>query len=197
MSVRVFAAIDIPDDVAARLIALQKGVPGASWRPRENLHLTLRFFGEIPEDAARDLDAELGQEADGAAPFEIALKGAGSFGKDDPHTIYIGVAPSEPLRRLAADLERAARRAGLKPETRKYAPHVTLAYLRGGVDLGRVQSFEQRCALFETPAWRVDRFFLYSSWLRRGEPSLYRIEAEYPLGGSVAPGPGPGAAQIS
>lgn len=189
MTLRLFAALEMPHEVAARLTALQKGVPGAAWRPRENLHLTLRFFGEMAEDVARDLDAELEVAAARRAPFEVALKGAGVFGKEDPHTLFIGVADNGPLRALAADLERAARRVGLKPETRKYTPHVTLAYLRGGVDLGRIRSFEQRCALFETPPWPADRFHLYSSWLRRGETSLYRVEAEYPLGaGGVAPG---------
>ena len=59
MSLRLFAALSIPDDVAAQLLALMKGVAGAKWRPRENLHLTLRFFGEITEPVAEDLDAEL------------------------------------------------------------------------------------------------------------------------------------------
>ncbi len=63
MSVRLFAAIAIPDDIAERLLALQKGVPGAKWRPRENLHLTLRFFGDVAEPVADEIDAALDEVA--------------------------------------------------------------------------------------------------------------------------------------
>lgn len=180
MVMRLFAAFEPSEEAAARAVAIQRGVGGASWRPRENLHVTLRFFGEIAEDVARDVDAALEEAAQGHGPFELRLKGAGSFGKEDPHTLWLGLSQSEPLQRLAGDIERAVRRAGLKPETRKFAPHLTLAYLRGA-DPARVQAFESRYSLFESPAWRVDRFGLYSSWIRKSQPSLYRMEAEYPL----------------
>lgn len=179
MSLRLFAALPIPDVIADRLQGLQKGVPGARWRPRENLHLTLRFFGEVREDVAEDLDAELAGVR--AKPFEISLKGAGSFGGASPHALWMGVEAHPSLIMLAKGCERAARRAGLKAESRRYMPHVTMAYLNK-TDLDRVKAFERRCALFQTPAFTVDRFHLYSSLPRSHEPNLYRVEAEYPLG---------------
>lgn len=182
MSVRLFAAIDLPDDVAERLMALMKGVPGAKWRPRENLHLTLRFFGEVAEPVADDIDAELAQAAEATAPFDLQLKAAGAFGGADPHNLWIGAADNAALKKLAADCERAARRAGLAPEARKFAPHVTLAYLNRA-PLERVHAFESRLGLFESRPFRVDRFGLYSSHVRKSAPSLYRLEAEYALNG--------------
>lgn len=180
MTLRLFAALDIPGDVAERLVALQVGIDGARWRPRENLHLTLRFFGDVPQHVAADLDAALDEEASSVAPFELQLKGAGAFGGAIPHAVWIGVAPNAELKRLAADCERAARRVGLKPEGRKFAPHVTLASV-AAAEVARVRAFEQRCALFQSRPWRVDRFALLSSRFRPGAPSLYRVEAEYPL----------------
>jgi 2'-5' RNA ligase len=180
MSLRLFAALALPDRVAERLLALMKGVPGAKWRPRENLHLTLRFFGELAEPIADDLDAELETAARGQAPFELRLKGAGSFGGADPHALWIGAAESAPLRQLAGACEKAARRVKLKPEPHKFTAHVTLAYLNAA-PLERVQAFEQRLGLFEAPPFPVDRFGLYSSITRKAAPSLYRLEAEYPL----------------
>lgn len=180
MSLRLFAAIWIPDDVAERLVALTKGVPGAKWRPRENLHLTLRFFGEVAEPVADDLHNSLEEAARAAMPFELRLKGAGWFGGADPHSLWIGVAASDGLTRLAAACERAARRSGLPPEPRKYAPHVTLAYL-AGAPLDRVRGFEQRLGLFEAEPFTVRGFGLYSSWTRKSAPSQYRLEAEYAL----------------
>lgn len=182
MSLRLFAALDLPEDIADRVIALMKGVPGAKWRPRENLHLTLRFFGEVAEPVADDLDAALSAIGDAAAPFDLQLKAAGSFGGADPHALWIGVAENAALTKLAADCERAARRAGLKAESLKYKPHVTVAYL-AGAPLDRVQAFEARLGLFQSEPLRVERFGLYSSVTRKGAPSLYRLEAEYPLFG--------------
>jgi 2'-5' RNA ligase len=182
MSLRLFAALNMPDDIAARLTPLQRGVAGAKWRPRENLHLTLRFFGEVTEPVADDIDAALDEVAGANAPFDLQLKGAGSFGGADPHALWIGAGDNPALSKLAADCERAARCAGLKPEPRKFAPHVTLAYLNGAV-LDQVQAFEARCGLFETPSFQIGHLSLYASFTRRDAPSLYRLEAEYPLRG--------------
>jgi RNA 2',3'-cyclic 3'-phosphodiesterase len=179
---RLFSALELPDAVASRLMFLMRGVDGAKWRPRENLHVTLRFFGDVAESVADDIDAELASLAETHAPFDVRLKAAGSFGGTDPHALWVGVEKSAALERLAADCERAARRAGLKPESRKFAPHVTVAYLRGA-SLENVQAFEARYGLFETEAFRVESFGLYSSFTRRDAPSLYRLEAEYPLRG--------------
>jgi 2'-5' RNA ligase len=159
-----------------------KGVPGAKWRPRENLHLTLRFFGEVAEPVADDIDSELAGAAEATPPFEMQLKGAGAFGGADPRNLWIGVAASATLKKLAGDCERAARRAGLKPESRKFAPHVTLAYL-SNTPLERVHAFETRLGLFESRPFQVDRFGLYSSHVRKSAPSLYRLEADYALNG--------------
>lgn len=180
MSLRLFAAIALPDEVADRLTPLMRGVAGAKWRPRENLHLTLRFFGEVAEPVADDIDGALSTIADATAPFALTLKGAGSFGGVDPHTLYVGAADSAALAKLAADCERAARRTGLPAERRSFTPHVTLAYL-SGAPLDQAQGFVSRLGLFTAPTYRVDRFGLYSSWLRKSAPSLYRLEAEYPL----------------
>jgi 2'-5' RNA ligase len=180
---RLFAALAIPDPVIDTIMPLMKGVPGAKWRPRENLHLTLRFFGEVAEPVADDIDAALGEAARSVAPFDVRLKAAGWFGGAEPHALWVGVAESESLRRLAQACERAARRSGLKAETQKFTPHVTLAYLNGA-PLDRVQAFETRLGLFEAPPYRADRLGLYSSVTRKSAPSLYRLEADYPLLGA-------------
>ena len=182
MSLRLFAALAIPDHVAERLLPLMKGVPGAKWRPRENLHLTLRFFGDVAEPVAEEIDSALEAALRGRAPFDLTLKTAGAFGGADPHSLWIGAAKSGPLTQLAEACERAARRAGLKPEPRRFTPHVTLAYL-SGAPLDRVHAFETRLGLFEAPPFRVESVGLYSSFTRKSAPSLYRLEAEYPLFG--------------
>ena len=71
MNYRLFAALDIPEDIINSLTGMQKGLDGAGWRPRENFHLTLRFFGDCDGADARDLDAELSQIL--KAPFSLKL----------------------------------------------------------------------------------------------------------------------------
>jgi RNA 2',3'-cyclic 3'-phosphodiesterase len=181
MSIRLFAALALPDDTTARIGAIQRGVGGARWRQRANLHLTLRFFGEVQEPVADELAAELDVLAARMRAFTVQLKGAASFGGAGPHALVLKAEPSPALMKLAADCERVARNAGLKPETRKYAPHVTLAYLHNA-PLDRVQAFEASHALFAPPPFRVEGFGLYSSVIRKDAPSHYRLEAPFEFG---------------
>ena len=176
--IRLFAAIEIPGEIAEGLERRQQGLPGARWRTAEQLHITLRFFGEVSEAAAADLDGELAHIS--AKPFDLALDGAGSFDqRGEVRAVWAGVADSEPLRQLAARCETAARRAGLKAETRAYQPHVTLAYLKRS-DPGRVGAWVQGHNLLHSPPFRVTWFGLWSSW-QSPQGSQYQLEREYPL----------------
>jgi 2'-5' RNA ligase len=176
--IRLFAAVEIPEDVGRDLERRQQGLPGARWRPLDTMHVTLRFFGETSEPVAADLDAEL--DSVSGAPFEIELAGVGAFGEgEDLRSIWAGVADNPALSRLAARCETAARRAGLKPETRPYRPHLTLAYLKGA-DPKRVAAWIQNHNLLKSPPIRVTWFGLYSSWPSR-EGSRYDLEREYAL----------------
>jgi len=176
--IRLFAALAVPPEIGRVLQARQFGIEGARWRPLEALHVTLRFFGEVRQDVARDLDAAL--MGVGGRPFSIRLEGAGAFGEGpDLNAVWAGVAESPELRRLAEACETAARRAGLKAEKRAYRPHVTLAYLRRP-DPAEVASWIQANNLLKSPEITIDRFGLYSSHLGN-EGSHYRLEAEYRL----------------
>jgi len=179
MTLRLFAALPVPEEIGQDLKRLQRGVPGAAWRPIENFHITMRFAGEVDERKAEDIDSALSEIS--AAAFDVQLGGAGHFGGSDPHALWLGVKKSEALNALAAKCEKACRRAGLKPEGRAFLPHVTIAYLSSAATLDRVMAFEKREALFVTEPWRATYFGLFSSITRRNAPSLYRLEAEYPL----------------
>lgn len=176
--IRLFAAIAVPEAVGLALAPAQDGVRGARWRALEALHVTLRFFGDIPEDVAEDVDTEL--SAISARPFELTLQGAGAFGEAERiNAVWAGVQESEPLRRLAERCEGAARRAGLKPDKRNYLPHVTLAYLTRP-DPGEVGAWIQANNLLHSEPFQVRSFALYSSQLAPGG-SRYDIERVYPL----------------
>jgi 2'-5' RNA ligase len=188
--IRLFVAIAAPHEVALALEPLARGVPGARWSPRENLHITLRFVGEVSEAAAEDLDSAL--SAVTARPFEVALAGVGCFGDDGGvSALWAGVEAGETLTILRSRCESAARRAGLKPDTRAWKPHVTLAYV-SGAEPARVAAWTQTHNLLRVPPFAVERFGLYSSWRTRAG-SIYRLERSYtlrpwPRGPSAPPG---------
>jgi 2'-5' RNA ligase len=176
--IRLFAALEVPFDVAEGLAPRQVGVPGARWRPTDAFHITLRFFGEVSEPVAANLDDALALIF--MTPFEAHLDGAGAFGEQDHmRALWAGVAASEPLTRLAGKCETAARKMGLKPEKRTYRPHVTLAYLTGG-SAPRVAAWIAEHNLLRSPPWTVRRFGLYSSQLGP-DGSKYTLEREYPI----------------
>ena len=177
--IRLFAAIAVPEEIAEALVRRQQGLPGARWRPVEALHLTLRFFGEIAESAADDLDAELARIA--LDPVTVVLDGVGAFEDGgEPHAVWAGVAENDALKRLAARCETAARQAGLTADRRAWRPHVTLAYLRRA-DPRRVAAWIQGHNLLKSPAFTVGSFGLYSSRLG-DQGASYRLERSYPLG---------------
>lgn len=176
---RCFAALPIGSPVTHRLIALQKGVRGARWRPPENFHITLGFFGDLDDEQVQMLDDMLDKIRIG--PFEFCLKGAGFFGGSDPHALWLGVEPHRALIELAQAVRSAARKSGIAMEARKYMPHLTLAYLGRNTDLQRVIAFEKRLARFETDPLIADRFHLYSSSEAKTGPNIYQREASYPL----------------
>jgi RNA 2',3'-cyclic 3'-phosphodiesterase len=176
--IRLFAAIAPPPEAVEWLQRLQDDLPGARWSAPENLHLTLRFAGQIFERQADDLDAEL--ETIPGGPFDVTLRGVGAFEDHGaPRAIWAGVERSEALEVLQRRCENAARRAGLAPDTRPWRPHVTLAYL-AGAEPERVARWIQQYNLARLAPFEVAEFALYSSWPSK-EGSLYRLERAYPL----------------
>ena len=177
--IRLFAALAIPGDIGQEIAGHRQGLPGALWRPLEALHVTLRFAGDVPENQGDDLDAELSTIA--GAPLNLSLGGVGVFGDGaDMRALWAGVEGGEALIRLAGRCETAARRAGLRAETRRWRPHVTLAYLRQ-VDPGAVAAWVQDHNLLKSRAFQVAVFGLYSSW-RGDDGAVYRLERTYRLG---------------
>jgi 2'-5' RNA ligase len=174
---RLFIALALPDRVAAALALVQSGVPEARWSTREQMHLTLRFIGEVDGREATAVDDALSTIS--APCFQLTLKKVGQFGGRNPSALWAGVEPNDALFHLERKIESALQRAGLPPETRKFTPHVTLARLKG-TPRGRVMDYLTDHALFASPPFDVRGFILYSSQLTPNG-SVYRAEKAYQL----------------
>jgi 2'-5' RNA ligase len=128
---RLFVAIPMPEDVADKLAGLMGGLDGARWVNPDDLHLTLRFAGEVDGGTAEDLAAALA--ALRAPAFALRLAGFGHFGSGRRlRALWAAVEPSPALELLQGRVEQAARSAGLAVEGRRFVPHVTLARFGGG-----------------------------------------------------------------
>jgi RNA 2',3'-cyclic 3'-phosphodiesterase len=175
---RLFVAIRLPATVRAQLLGLMGGVAGARWLPDDQLHLTLRFVGEVDRHLAQDVDAALSSVHH--PRFPIALNGLGAFERrGEPVTLWAGVAPHEPLRALHKKVDQALARVGVEPDRRAYLPHITIARLPRGA--GPVGSLVERSGGVRSPAFTVDEFRLYESRLGPDGP-LYSIVERYSLG---------------
>jgi 2'-5' RNA ligase len=163
--------------VAQGLMLIQAGVPGARWSEREQLHLTLRFIGEVDGRDANTIDDALSAIA--APRFSLALKGVGEFGGKSPHALWAGVREVEPVAHLARKIETALQRVGFPAEERKFTPHVTLARLRAA-SRGRVMDWIADHALYASAPFEVNEFILYSSTLTPNG-SIYVPEQTYAL----------------
>lgn len=178
--IRLFVAIPLPELVRTRLSMLQSGLQGARWIKPENIHLTLRFIGEARNDLASDIDMALSEVA--APAFALELEGIGNFARGrHPHALWAGVAKSEALMHLRAKIESMLVRAGLEAEERKFFPHATIARLKDARP-NRVEAWAAEHGAFRTAAFQVDRFALFSSFLKSGG-AVYLEEAGYPLEG--------------
>ena len=153
-----------------------EGVADLRWQDDEQLHLTLRFVGEVERPVANDLAAALTQIR--FDRFDLALDGVGKFEHRRRGALWAGVAPKDRLKALNAKIDRACQAAGLEPERRAYHPHVTLARWSGrpqGID----RYLERNSGLRSDP-WQVSEFILLGSHLGRDGAHYEPVDC-YPL----------------
>jgi RNA 2',3'-cyclic 3'-phosphodiesterase len=177
---RLFTGLELPQKLIDRLGLLRGKLSGARWIDPERYHLTLRFAGDIDDVTAHHFASALSEIEFGS--FELQLTGLGSFGGNKPRALWAGVRPSEALLRLQRAHERAARLAGMPPETRNFTPHVTLARLKDT----RPQALAEYLSYFGgfmAEPFTVERFVLYSSRSNQGG-GHYIVEAAYPFSGA-------------
>lgn len=174
---RLFVALRPPAAIRQRLLALMQGVEGARWQDDAQLHITLRFIGEVDRHRAGDIAAALARIE--GPPVSLALNGVGTFdrrGRVD--TLWAGVTPHQEVAALHRKVDRACVAAGVAPDSRAYLPHITLARAgRGGM---LADSFLSHHAGLASPPFALEEFGLYESVLGR-EGAVYHLAERYLL----------------
>ena len=174
---RLFVAIRPPDSIRDLLIDAMDDSADFRWQDEEQLHLTLRFIGEVDRPAANDLADALGRLR--SPPFELRIAGAGRFEQRNSGALWAGVEPKEPVAALAAKIERVCQSVGLEPERRAFHPHITLARWKGR-RTREVQGFLERTGGLSSDPFPVRDFILFESRLSK-HGAHYEAVAIYPL----------------
>jgi 2'-5' RNA ligase len=173
---RLFIALRPPEHIRDLILDVMDDGADFRWQSDAQLHLTLRFIGEVDRPQADDLAAALATLR--APPFEVRLDGLGSFDRRNGGALWAGIEPKESVCALAARIERLCQSAGLPPERRAFMPHITLARWRGP-RTREVRAYLEGRKL-TSPAFPVDNFILYESHLSR-HGAHYEAVAAFPL----------------
>ena len=175
---RLFTAIDFPREVIEKISDICHGIPGVRWTLPEQLHLTLRFIGDANRESCLDIIDELSTIE--LKAFDITLNGVGQFlNRKKPNILWLGIEMCDELIKLNKAVEKALDRAGLKPERRKFHPHITLARLKS-VSRNHLNNYLEQYSSFTPGVVRINEFLLYSSKLRP-DGALHTIEERFAL----------------
>jgi RNA 2',3'-cyclic 3'-phosphodiesterase len=188
-TLRTFVAVETAGsvrDAAVKLIdVLREAGADVKWVQRQNLHLTLKFLGDVPQAEIARVCEAVAQAAAEVEPFDLQLHGAGAFpSAHRPRTVWIGAAAgAAEMITLAERIEAALKQLGYAPEGRAFQPHLTIGRVRGGGptlnELGRRIALHAGGDLGLSP---VEEVVVFSSRLGPGGPT-YEALSRARLGG--------------
>ncbi len=175
---RLFIALPLPPPVRDALAALARPLPGVNWTRPEQLHLTLRFLGDVTPTQQAPMLERLATVR--VAPFILPVEGVGSFPPNrPPRILWVGVGAGHPrLFQLRQRLDDALLASGLALDVRTFQPHATLA--RCGEDAAAAAQWLRAHREFTAPPFRVESFDLYASELRPGG-AVHTLQRRFPL----------------
>lgn len=182
-TIRAFIAIELPDAVRAVVRDVQqrlrtRGID-AKWVRPENLHLTLRFLGDIAPEQAAGLGALLGRATCSRPRFSLAAQGLGVFpGMRRPRVLWCGLGGDlEALSGLHAELAGGLAAAGFPDDDRPFRGHLTLARFKGPLDTGRLLAAIEAVGTYPPVPFAVERVCLLQSQLTNAGPIYTRLAA--------------------
>lgn len=179
--VRLFIAINLPDHIREEIRGLGQSIPGARAVPEEQLHLTLKFIGEV--DGARAIDIGDALSAIRHPVINTALRGVGCFPpRGEPRVLWTGIAAPDQVTALRNKVETCLAAIGMAREKKKFFPHFTVARLKSP-PIQRLQQFLAGNSLLSSTPFVVDAFHLYQSQLTP-KGAIHTCLQSYELSGS-------------
>lgn len=183
---RLFAAVKIPS--APPLVSLMENLKNdmafhrINWVPTENIHVTLKFFGETREVAIPEICRVCSAATSGIYPFTVELSGLGIFGSCyDPRVIWTGMHAAEPLSLLAKNIAEGLKTIGIYPDRQNFVPHLTLGRVKKVTDLKFFQKTMEKYRDTKLYVCGIDKLILFESRLHRDGPE-YLVVEEFSFG---------------
>jgi len=182
---RTFVAVEIAQPIRREIQGVRDRLSEAranvKWVEQENTHLTVKFIGNLSPGQVPAVCAALEKAAAEAEPFDIEIRGAGTFSRRRPNVLWVGVEdPSRRLSRLHAAIEEGLQKLGIKKENRRFSPHITLGRVRGGKNVRELLEGLDAERTAELGTSRVTALVLFESKLTPQGPIYSRL-AEIPL----------------
>lgn len=191
-TLRAFVAFKPPDEILHHARQLQEQLKARGmklrWVRPENIHLTLKFLGDMPEADVAAVEAALQRAARDQAPLNLTHQGMGAFpGIKRPRVLWTGLGGEvDRLRDLVRQLETALEPLGFKKEKRPFKAHLTLARIKGRLDAQQLLDAIQALGGYPPLAFEAGRMVLYQSQLRP-QGAIYTARVHADLGSSPLP----------
>lgn len=180
-TIRTFIAVPLPDGVLARLAALQDELKSMGfrfkWMQTKNIHLTLKFLGDIPENDVEQIGEVVKTTAEGVSPISLKSKAIGVFpGIRNVRVVWAGLSgETHALIELQKKLEENMDGIGYPKETRPFRAHLTIARSKFSPDPKMMAEAIETFSAFETGPFTADRLILYKSDLKPGGAVYTRL----------------------
>ena len=182
---RLFLAIDLNEQVIARLAGIQGVLEGlyrgARWVKPEGMHVTLKFFGKLPLREVYEISNGIKGVAGRHEAFRCDISGIGGFPSlGRPRVLWAGVGANiELVQQVAMEVLAEMEARGYGAEERQFVPHITLARFkdRREYDEGNVETLLPRYDRYEFGSTDIERLVLYSSELTPAGPIYTRVDS--------------------
>jgi len=183
---RTFIAVELPEDIKRAIISVQDKLKASGadvkWVPAQNIHLTLKFLGEIDQDIFEKISLIMEGTAGGTPPFEADIVSVGAFPKISyPRVIWIGIGlGDDKLQPIVKTLEEKIQELGIPKEERAFASHITIGRVRsnsGKEKLVETLNKLEGCFNGERPRFKINKITLFRSYLSPKGPT-YEILKE-------------------
>ncbi len=186
---RVFVALEIPNEVRSAIDALEKRLEpecrGARWVRPASMHVTLKFIGEVPPEKVARTQSEL-STLRSTLPVRVAFRGVGFFPNErHPRVFWAGIEATPNLAELAAEIERRLEPLGIPRESREFHPHLTLARFKSEEGLARLLAAVGNAGPLEFGSMETREVHLFESRLERGG-AIYTRLATFAFAGEAA-----------
>lgn len=189
--IRSFIAIELPELIQNQLRQVSAALRSAGrlpvrWLPVENIHLTLKFLGDIDAGKLRNLSDEMITLARHQPPFSLTIGGVGAFPSTRrPRVVWVGIQAPPKLAELAQQMEQLGLKFGIEPEGRPFSPHLTIGRVQQHAVLEELQALTKCLTTIkvgELGKLSVESICLFRSDLR-SSGAIYTLLSRASLGG--------------